>query len=98
MASIQVDGKRILLNPFMCSMVGNVVEALAKSLKSPRGSRVDFFLRGDDLQMQVDQKEVPLNLGHAKQIVGNVLRGILNSVHGAENASEIQITWEEETL
>jgi hypothetical protein len=44
------------------------------------------------LQLTINEKDVPLNLGHAKQIVGNVLKGIAMSLKGAENAKEIRFS------
>ena len=90
--SVVVDGKKLFLNPFMSNLIGNILTATVRSLKSPEGERVEFNLRGDDLQLTIDEKEVPLNLGQARQIVGNVLKGVAASLKGAENAREIQFS------
>lgn len=86
--SVIVDGKKLFLNPFMTLLVGNVVHAIARSLKSPEGRRIEFTLRGDELTMRVDEQPVLLNLGHAQQIVGNVLKGLQSSLKGAEDGRE----------
>ena len=86
--SVVVDGKKLFLNPFMTVLVGNVVHGIARSLKCPEGRRIEFTLRGDELMMRVDDQPVPLNLGHAQQIVGNVLKGLRNSMKGAESGQE----------
>jgi hypothetical protein len=90
--SVMVDGKKLFLNPFMSNLIGNIIAATVRSLKSPEGERIEFILRGDDLQLTINEKDVPLNLGHAKQIVGNVLKGIAISLKGAENAKEIRFS------
>jgi hypothetical protein len=82
--AVVVDGKKLFLNPFITTLVGNVIHGVALSLKSPQGAHYEFTLRGQDLTMRVDDQPVPLDLGHAQQIVGNILHGILKSLKGAE--------------
>ncbi len=88
--AVIVDGKKLFLNPFMSTFIGNVAEAAARSLKTPQGDRIEFILNGDDLRLTVDETGIPLNLGHARQIVGNVLKGIAVSLKGAEHGKEIR--------
>ncbi|PWT89574.1 MAG: hypothetical protein C5B54_08670 [Acidobacteria bacterium] len=98
MTTVFADGKKVFLNPFMCSMIGNVVVALSKSLKTPRGNRIEFSLNQTDLHLRVDEQEVPLNLGHAQEIIGNILRGLIVSLKGAEQSKEFRFIHEEDTL
>lgn len=84
--TVVVDGKKLFLNPFMTLLVGNVVFGVVQSLKCPQGTRHEFTLKGTDLSLQVDGQPVPLDLGHAKQIVGSILKGILTSLKGAEGS------------
>ena len=86
---IIVDGKELKLNRFITDLTANVVDAVARSLKFTEGNQIQFRLRGEELQMFVDGKEIALNLGHASQIVSDVLRGLLKNLYGAENAKEI---------
>jgi len=92
--SILVDGRKLSLNPFMSTLTGNVVSAIARSLKAPDGKKIDFLMRGEELQLFVDDQEIPLSLGQARRIVGNVLRGLLSSLHGAETGAEFQFLCE----
>ena len=92
--SILVDGRKLSLNPFMSTLTGNVVSAIARSLKAPDGKKIDFLMRGEELQLFVDDQEIPLSLGQARRIVGNVLRGLLSSLHGAETGTEFQFLCE----
>jgi hypothetical protein len=93
-AKVVVDGKALFLNPFITILVGNVIDGVLRSLKAPEGSNIEFLLRKDDLQLFVDQAEVPLDLGHARQIVGNILKGLLSSLKGAENGEEFRFLCE----
>jgi hypothetical protein len=88
--SVLVEGKKLFLNPFMSSLIANIIQAVVQSLKTPDGNRIEFILIGEDLRLNIDDQDVPLNLGHAKQIVGNVLRGIASSLKGAEHGKEIR--------
>lgn len=88
--SIVVDGKKLFLNPFMSTLIANILDAIVRSLKADPGDRIEFILHENDLHLTIDGKEIPLNLGHAKQIVGNVLRGMAASLKGAEEAKEIR--------
>jgi hypothetical protein len=78
------------LNPFMESLIENVVRAVALSLKAPQAGAIEFVLRDDTLNLTVGGQSVPLNLGHAQHIVGNVLQGIVRSLHGVENGREFR--------
>lgn len=89
-SSVIVDGKKLFLNPFMSTLIANILEAIVRSLKTPGGDHIEFVLHDEDLQLTIDGKEVPLNLGHAQQIVGNLLRGIAESLKGAEEAKEVR--------
>ena len=91
---IIVDGKELKLNRFITDLTANVVDAIACSLKFSEGNTIQFRLRGEELQMFVDSKEIALNLGHASQIVGDVLKGFLKNLYGAENAKEIDFVCE----
>jgi hypothetical protein len=95
--TVFVDGQKLFLNPFMTTLSGNILLAIAQSLKAPEGRKLEFTLNGDELQLQVDEKPVDLNLGRAKKIIGNLLRGLLVSLHGSENGKEFQFVYENET-
>ena len=91
---IIVDGKELKLNRFITDLSANVVDGIARSLKYSDGNDIRFRLRGEELQMFVDGREIPLNLGHASHIVGDVLKGLLKNLFGAENAKEIDFVCE----
>ena len=94
-ASVFVDGKKVPLNPFMTSLTANVIQAVAKSLKASNGKRIEFTLQNEDLKLDVDGQNVPLDLGNAKRIVGNILSGLVKSLHGAESGQRFQFVVEE---
>ena len=94
-ASVIVDGKKLSLNPFMTTLTANVIQAVAKSLKASNGKRIEFTLQNDDLKLDVDDQNVPLDLGNAKRIVGNILLGLVKSLHGAESGQRFQFVVEE---
>jgi hypothetical protein len=94
-ASVIVDGKKLSLNPFMTTLTANVIQAVAKSLKASNGRRIEFTLQNDDLKLDVDDQNVPLDLGNAKRIVGNILLGLVKSLHGAESGQRFQFVVEE---
>jgi hypothetical protein len=94
-ASVIVDGKKLSLNPFMTTLTANVIHAVAKSLKASNGKRIEFTLQNDDLKLDVDDQNVPLDLGNAKRIVGNILLGLVKSLHGAESGQRFQFVVEE---
>ena len=93
-ARVVVDGKALFLNPFMTTLAGNIIDAVSRSLKAPEGRNIEFLLREDDLRLFVDSMEVPLDLGHAKQILGNIFRGLLSSLKGAESGKEFRFLCE----
>jgi hypothetical protein len=86
--TVTVDDKKLFLNPFMITLTANLLDAIARSLKAPDGNRVELTLDGDQLRLAVDEQEVPLNLGHAQQIIGNVIHGLTRSLHGAEGGTK----------
>jgi hypothetical protein len=89
-SSVTVDGKVLFLNPFMSAFISNILDAIVRSLKAPSGKDVEFTLHAENLKLTIDGSEVSLNLGHAQQIVGNVLKGIATSLKGTEGAQEIR--------
>ena len=89
-----VDGKKLFLNPFMTLLIGNITDAIARSLKSPEGSKIEFILHEKELRLLVDEQDIPLNLGHAQDIVGNIFAGIIKSLKGAETGSEFRFVYE----
>jgi hypothetical protein len=91
---IIVDGKELKLNRFITDLTANVVDAIARSLKYSEGNSVQLRLRGEELQMFADGKEIALNLGHASHIISDVLKGLLKNLFGAENAKEIDFVCE----
>lgn len=93
--SVFVDEKKLPLNPFMKSLIANVIQGVAKSLKAASGKRIEFTLQNDDLKLAVDGQNVPLDLGNAKRIVGNILSGLVKSLHGAESGEKFQFVVEE---
>ena len=91
---IIVDGKQLKLNRFIVELTGNILNAIAGSLKYTEGQLIEFRMMPDDLKMYVDAKEVPLNIGSASQIVRDVLTGLLKNLYGAENAKEVLLICE----
>jgi hypothetical protein len=94
-ASVFVDDKLLKLNPFMSNLSANIILALARSLKAAEGNRTEFLLEENDLHMFVDSQEVPLDLGHAKHIAGNILNGLLKNMHGAESGKKFRFICEQ---
>jgi hypothetical protein len=86
---IIVDGKALKLNRFVTELNGNILDAIARSLKYTDGKQIRFRLSQGDIAMQVDDQEVSLALGHASQMVRDVLTGLLKNLYGAENATEV---------
>ncbi len=95
-ALVSVDDKALKLNPFMSNLTANIILCLAKSLKAPDGKHIEFLLQENDLHLFVDAQEVSLDLGHAKKIVGNILKGLLKSMHGAESGQTFRFVCESE--
>ncbi|HSE42592.1 MAG TPA: hypothetical protein VLH08_17625 [Acidobacteriota bacterium] len=93
--SVLVDEKALKLNPFMSNLTGNIILCLANSLKAAEGKHIEFTMQENDLQLFIDSNEVPLDLGHAKQIVGNILQGLLKSLHGAEAGQKFRFICEQ---
>jgi hypothetical protein len=91
---IKVDGKELKLNRFIEDLGANLIDALARSLKFSDGQWIEFRLRGESVQMFVDSREIPLDLGQARRIVQSVLHGFLNCLHGTTNATEISLLCE----
>ncbi len=92
--SVFVDGSKLSLNSFMSTLIGNVIAATARSLKAPDGEKIEFTMRGEEIQLSVNDQEVPLSLGQARRIVGNLLHGLLSSLHGAETGTEFRFLFE----
>lgn len=86
---IIVDGKDLKLNRFIGELSGSIIEGIARSLKFTDGNVVQFRLKGEDLAMHVDGKQVSLDFGSASQIVRDVLKGLLKNLHGAGEAEEV---------
>ena len=93
-ATIFVDGKKLFLNPFMATLTGNIIDAAAQSLKAPQGLQIRFVMNGAQVNLFVDGSEVSLDLGHAQQIVGNLLSGLLRSLKGTETAKQFEFICE----
>ena len=93
---IVVDGKELKLNRFITELTGNVLEALARSLKFAGGKRIEFRLSGEDVAMFVDENEVPLNYGSASRIVRDVLKGLTGNLYGTESAKEVRMIYEQD--
>ena len=91
---VSVDGRQLLLNPFMTVLTGNIVEAVTKSLKAPAGRKIEFHIKGQALTLQVDDVDVPMNLGSAQKIVGSVFQGLIHSLHGAEGGKDFRFLCE----
>ncbi|MGH9857940.1 MAG: hypothetical protein ACRD4B_08860 [Acidobacteriota bacterium] len=86
---IIVDGKPLKLNRFVTELNGNLLDAVARSLKFTDGKQIRFRLSQGEIAMHIDDKQVSLDLGHASQIVRDVLTGLLKNLYGAENATEV---------
>ena len=91
---IHVDGKALKLNRFVTELTGNIMEAIAKSLKFTDGKEIRFRLSGEEIAMHVDGKEVSLDLGHASHIIRDLFAGLLKNLHGTENAKEVLLICE----
>jgi hypothetical protein len=93
-SNILVDGKELKLNHFIQDLSANLIDGIAKSLKFSEGKRIEFVLKNDEVKMSVDAQEIPLDLGHASQIVRAVLKGFLSNLHGIEDTSEVRMVCE----
>ena len=91
---IFVDGIKLSLNPFITTHTANLIDAIARSLKSPEGNRIEVRLRDEEVGLQVDGQEIPLNIGQAQRIISNLLRGFIQSLHGAESGTEFRFLCE----
>ena len=91
---VTVDQRQLLLNPFMTVLTGNLVEAMSRSLKAPAGKKVEFRIRGEEVELQVDDANVPMDQGSAKRIIGGVFRGLIASLHGAEGGADFRFLCE----
>jgi len=93
-SSILVDGKELKLNHFIQELTANLIDGIAKSLKFSEGKRIEFVLKHNEIEMFVEAQQIPLDFGHASQIVGAVLKGFLSNLHGIESASEVRMVCE----
>lgn len=91
---VTVDKRQLLLNPFMTVLTGNLVEAMSRSLKAPAGKKLEFRIKGQDVMLQVDDVDVPMDQGNAKKIIGGVFRGLIGSLHGAEGGNDFRFICE----
>lgn len=91
---VTVDQRQLMLNPFMTVLAGNLIEAMSRSLKAPAGKKMEFRLKGEDVALQVDDENVPMNQGSARKIIGSVFRGLLSCLHGAEGGTEFRFLCE----
>lgn len=96
--SVSVDGKKLFLNPFMTNLTGNLIEAIARSLKAPDGSRIELRYDRQTLRMTVDGGELSLGMGSAQKIIGGLIRGLAENLHGAEQGKEFTFIYEREEL
>jgi hypothetical protein len=94
--SVFVDGKKLFLNPFMTNLTGNLLEAICRSLKADRASRLEVYYDSQTLRISADGEEVPIGVGSARKIVGRILRGLTESLHGAEQGKEFTFIYESE--
>jgi hypothetical protein len=91
---VTVDKRQLMLNPFMTVLTGNLIDSMARSLKAPAGKKIEFRIKGEDVNLQVDDESVPMNQGSAPKIIGSVFRGLLSCLHGAENGTEFRFLCE----
>ena len=94
--TIFVDGQKLFLNPFITGFTANLLVAIAKSLHPQEASKIELRMKGEELELQLDGGIIAVNAGRAQKIVGNVLRGLLSSLHGAESGSEFLFIYEGE--
>jgi hypothetical protein len=94
--TILVDGQKLFLNPFITSFTANLLVAIAKSMHPQEASKVELRMKDQELQLKLDGDDIPVNAGRAQKIVGNVLRGLLSSLHGAESGNEFVFSYEKE--
>ena len=93
-SNIFVDGKELKLNHFIQDLSANLIDAMARSLKFSAGKKIEFALKNNELKMFVDDQQIPLDLGHASQIVSSVLKGFLSNLHGVDSASDVRLVCE----
>lgn len=91
---VTVDQRQLLLNPFMTVLTGNLVESMSRSLKAPAGKKIEFRLKGEDVTLQIDDQDVPMDQGSARKIIGKVFRGLISSLHGADGGIEFRFLCE----
>lgn len=93
-ATLQVDGKKVEMNPFVETYLSNICLAILRSLKDTQDAqRVVFQIKGKDLELKVDDRPVDLHTkkAFAKVIVRDTLLGVLAHLRGIRGWTEIQV-------
>jgi hypothetical protein len=79
----------------MTSLTANMLQAVAGALKCSDGRRIELDLQPGHIRLYVNQTEIALSHGHAQEIVGGLLRGLLSSLKGTEKGSHFQFIYEQ---
>lgn len=87
-AQVFRDEAELFLNPFITTLTANLIDAIASSLKCPRGNHIEFHMKGEILDLFVDGLEIPMDLGQAQKICNRLFSGLLASLRGAEGGKE----------
>ncbi len=91
-AVLRVDGKLVGLNPFVETFLGNVCEAILRSLKGTQDARSAVFqIEGKKVKLHVDDRPVDLHMdrGFAGVLVRDTLLGALAHLRGMRGWSQI---------
>jgi hypothetical protein len=88
------NGSETEVKPFVSRFTANVCRAIVNSLKTPRfTSHIDFILKGDLIELRVDQTPVPLDRsqGFAEIMVRDTIRGMIQHLKDIDPGGTIRI-------
>ena len=93
---IWAGGAEIPLNPFVATLVGNVVKGIVSALKGISGApeRIELQMHQHAVtRLEVNYQPVSLQMasGFAQRIISSTLAGMLAPLKGAESAAEVII-------
>lgn len=90
--TLRVDGKSVELNPFVEAFLGNICEAILRSLKGTQAARSAIFrIEGRKVELHVDSRRVDLHMGRgfAGVLVRDTLMGALAHLRGVRGGAQI---------
>lgn len=90
------DGDEVPLNPFLSTLIGNVVQGVVSSLKGIDGApqRIEFCLHATEVtSLTVNRQPISLHLssGFAERVIGSTLNGMLLPLKDVGEATDVVI-------